>query len=204
MQLGAMEMQCFAKRAAEGSVMLFQKDIADRMTTMTYAPDVARAISLLCGMDKAKGEAYNITGDETVTWANVLDMYLDAFEKYFGPRPRVYYEEDSAGVVECFNNKYQVMYDRMYDRQFDNGKIKAVLGDEARFTPLREGIENCVKQLREKKVPFQVNPVWEAHCDRVTGDKAGEEIKKQRGSFAKYCLFRYFPKLGYGLRRLIR
>ena len=89
LQLSPLEKECWLYRAIHGRTIVFSKDLAEKTTTLTYGQDVARGIVSLIGKEKAKGNAYHITVSETHKWSEILQAYLDAFEKKIGKRPKV-------------------------------------------------------------------------------------------------------------------
>ena len=117
-----MEKDIWLRRALEGHKILLPQDVAVHKTTMTYGDDVARAISLLIGNEKAKAEAVHLTSTEPMTWKTVLKIYTDVIETKFGVSPEIWMPETSDVIADAIGNKYQIRYDRMFDRVFDNSK----------------------------------------------------------------------------------
>lgn len=175
LQLSALEKECWLYRAIHGRTIVFSKDLADKTTTLTYGQDVARGIISLIEKEKAKGNIYHITISETHPWTDILNTYLDAFEKKIGSRPKVML----ADKWETYHggNKYQVKYDRMFDRKFDNNSINEFV-DTLTFKPTLPALEKCLTEFLDHPVFKNINWRWEAKKDRLTGEWASfSEIK---------------------------
>lgn len=80
-QLGVYEKENWLRRALEGRTIVFPEDIASKKTSLTYGPDVAGAIVELIGNQRALGEAFHITTEESHTWGEVLNFYCKKFRK---------------------------------------------------------------------------------------------------------------------------
>ena len=145
LQLGVLEKESWLYRALHGRTILFSQDIASHTTTMTYGYDVARGIASIIGKESAFGESFNITGEESIRWIDLLKVYLDEIEEFSGTRPKVKIIQTARNVNRGMA-KYQVIYDRYYDRTFDNQKIGQYI-DIRSFVNLHEGVRRCVEHL---------------------------------------------------------
>ena len=167
-QLGVYEKEDWLRRALAGRTIVFPKDIAAMKTSLTYGPDVAGAISKLIGNEKAFGQAFHITTDESHTWGEILDFYCDKIEEITGKRPKVKIVENSNGLMTVWN-KWQIKYDRLFNREFNNAKIEAVRG-KYDYKPVFEGLEECLEVFTSKPVWLGMNVRYEAWCDRKCGE----------------------------------
>ena len=167
-QLGVYEKENWLRRALEGRTIVFPKDIAAKKTSLTYGPDVAGAIAELIGNEKAYGQAFHITTDESHTWGEILDFYCDKIEEITGKRPKVKLVENSNGLMTVWN-KWQIKYDRLYDREFNNTKIETVRG-KYNYKPTFEGLGECLDEFISNPVWLGMNDRYEAWCDRQCGE----------------------------------
>ena len=167
-QLGVYEKENWLRRALEGRTIVFPKDIAAKKTSLTYGPDVAGAIAELIGNEKAYGQAFHITTDESHTWGEILDFYCDKIEEITGKRPKVKLVENSNGLMTVWN-KWQIKYDRLYDREFNNTKIETVRG-KYDYKPTFEGLGECLEEFISNPVWLGMNTRYEAWCDRQCGE----------------------------------
>lgn len=167
-QLGVYEKENWLRRALEERTIVFPKDIAAKKTSLTYGPDVAGAIAELIGNEKAYGQAFHITTDESHTWGEILDFYCDKIEEITGKRPKVKLVENSNGLMTVWN-KWQIKYDRLYDREFNNIKIETVRG-KYNYKQTFEGLGECLEEFISNPVWLGMNDRYEAWCDRLCGE----------------------------------
>ncbi len=188
LQLGVVEKEGWLYRALHERAIVFSGDINERTTTLAYGLDVARGIQSLIGAPEALGEAFHITGTESIRWKDVLAVYLDILERNRGARPRVILQ-DLHDFCQWHPAKYQVMYDRMYDRVFDNAKIGRFI-DLQTFTSPRIGLQQCLGSFLTQPRFLDVNWNSEALKDRAAGERTPvSEIAGLKN------------KVKYGLRR---
>ena len=166
LQLGVLEKEDWLQRALQGKTIVFSKDIAEHKTTLTYGFDVARGIAAIIGEEKALGEAFHITGNESMKWSEILEIYLNTIEKLTGTRPNVLLTEKSQNLR---HGKYQVIYDRYFDRVFDNSKIDKFI-DTKSFLSSRVGIVKSLEEFLKNPEFLGVNLRAEALKDRTCGN----------------------------------
>lgn len=116
----------------------FFKGYRRKSTTLTYGYDVALGIASIIGKETALGEAFHITSDESHTWKEILELYLDTVEKRIGVRPKLLLL-DKSPRLEWAGAKWQVVVDRYYNRRFDNSKIKQYI-DTSQFVLTKKGL----------------------------------------------------------------
>ena len=194
LQLGVLEKEIWLYRILNGKEILFSKDIAGNLTTLTYGRDVAEAVAKLTGNPKAMGEAFHITTEETIKWSEVLDIYAGVLSEKLGRKvsPRII---KKALNLSAKRAKYQVLYDRYYDRVFNNDKIKSVC-PEIKFTPVRTGLKNALEKFLQKP-SFITDNLWlNAREDAFMGETT--PLKEITGfkSKIRYILLRYAPFIG--------
>lgn len=140
LQLGASEKEDWLYKALHGYPIVFSDDLKSKVTTMTYAGDVARAIKALVGNKNCFGEDFNLTGTDYKTWSEVLEIY----------RNTLALKEIATSVYMTpitwnlrYKSKYQVLYSRYFDRIFDNSKISKFV-DTTRFISMEDGLTKCL------------------------------------------------------------
>lgn len=171
LQLGTMEKEFWLYRALHGRTVVFTKDVADTLTTMTYGYDVAMGIASVLGKEEALGEVFHITQPEPLTWRRVAEIYQKAFREATGKEMKIKYLADAKEFSEVFCNHWQVYCDRLYPRVFDNGKISKLLGKEYSWTSMECGLRDSLIQFIGGVQRF--HPIdWriEAWLDKQTGD----------------------------------
>jgi len=167
-QLGVLEKETWLYRALHNRTIVFSKDIEKNKTTLTYGYDVARGIISIIGEKSAYRQAFHITVDESYTWGDIFELYLNFLEKELGKRPKVLLIEKNPRVT-LSNSKWQVLYDRYYNRCFDNTNIKKYI-DTSTFKDTEEGLKECLKYYIIH--PNYIINSWNEHAmyDRITGE----------------------------------
>lgn len=133
LQLSPVEKEFWLQRALAGKTIFFSRDLADKYTTLTYGYDVARGIASILVNEKAYGEAFHITANESHKWGDLLDVYTDIIKKKVGHQPKVKMLNEWSPIIG--GNPLQVKWDRLYNRRFNNDKINQFI-DVAAFKKL--------------------------------------------------------------------
>jgi len=182
LQLGVLEKEEWLYRALKGRTIIFSKDMLSMETTLTYGLDVSKGIQSIIGEKSAIGETYNITSNETVTWKEVLSIYLDAIENKLGFKPKVIYS-DLNYFIKIHPAIYQIKYDRLFNRKFDSSKIYSFI-DLSEFTQIKSGLKKCVNCFLENPKFELINWKLEAIKDRLTNEKT--HLNEIKGAINKY------------------
>lgn len=168
LQLGCLEKEGWIYRALRGRAIVFSEDIASKLTAMTYGWDVSRGISAIIGKPEAHGQAFHITSEEAFLWKDILDLYLNVWEKCLGFRPKVIMTKKSSNLKI---GKYQVIYCRYFNRRFDNKKIGRFI-DVSSFRKTEEGLTHCLETFLKDPSFLPINWKLEALNDRASGEWA--------------------------------
>lgn len=168
LQLGVYEKENWLYRSLQGRTVVFPKDIADKKTSLTYAPDVAGALVDLIGKQDALGRAFHITTDEVYTWKDVLELYCAIVQKKTGKKIKIKWLADSTSLCEVWN-PWQIKYDRLFNRSFDNAGIETVRGKYT-FKSTAIGLEECIDAFLQTPKWNILNGAFEGWCDRQTGE----------------------------------
>lgn len=189
-QLGTLEADVVIWRSEHDLPVILPKEMLSKITTMTWAGDVARIIAKLVLNKNAFGEDFNIATSEFHTWAEVADIYHDLI----GLRMQVVDMNDYIDALGGGHVRYQVGYDRMFNRKLNNDKILKVVGEKREdFMSLYDGLRFELERSRGFKSYSRVDYTRQAKIDRLTRSKtsllyADENEKKS------YMRIRY-PKL---------
>ena len=192
LQLGVLEKEEWLYRALKGRSIVFSKEIADKLTTLTYGEDVAKSIVALIRHTKASGEVYHVTQEKTASWNEILEIYLKAVERKCGERPKVIFV-GRKNFLKIKNAEYQIKYDRLFNREFDNRKINQFI-DISSFHDLGNGLRGCIENFLENPQFKSINWVSEAKKDKYTGENTNlNEIPSWKLK-VKYLLYRYLQR----------
>ncbi|MCB1811267.1 MAG: NAD-dependent epimerase/dehydratase family protein [Candidatus Competibacteraceae bacterium] len=189
LQLGVLEKEGWLYRALQGRTIVFSKDIANKMTTLTYGLDVATAMVALIGEHLARGEVYHITQGQSHSWYQVLDIYLKVLEKHLGQQPNVILL-DMDKFSRCKRAEYQIKYDRMFDRTFNNNKISKFV-DLGAFQTLEQGLTQCLEGFLKNPEFLPIDWQSEAVKDRYCGEMASLKELGHWKQKIKYLLYRF-------------
>lgn len=192
LQLGVLEKENWLWRALHGRTIVFSKDIADRLTTLTYGLNVAEAMAALIGDERALGEAFHITYDKSYKWSELLEIYLETLEEITGKEPKVMMIDKALNLKN--GGKWQVLMDRHFNRSFDNTKIKRFY-DTSQFLPTKEGLRQCLKSFATCQNFIYINTPREAYLDKLTCEWARPNDFPHFKSWIKYIIYRtIYPK----------
>lgn len=198
LQLGAYEKENWLYRALHGRSIVFNKDIADKFTTLTYGHDVALRIADIIGKEKALGEIMHITTFEIVKWKDILNLYLNILEEKTGKRPEVCWLDTSINIGKVAGSKYQINYDRLYNRSFDSTKINNISECREKYMPINKGLKICLEKFIDEDRKF-LDIQWnlQAYMDKVTGEKTPLKELPTVKIKIKYIICRYTPFLDW-------
>lgn len=190
-QLGSFEKNHWLRRAVEGKAVVIPAKIANKYTTLTYALDVAKVIARIC-YEKANGNVYQIATDEYIKWNNVCEIYADILEEYTGKRPRILVKGNPIIMAVLQNRFWQVKYDRMYDRRFSTQSVIDIMGEDFKFTKIRDGLKRTLDEFfSDKDEGGKINWVLEGYFDRLSGDKTQLKNIPGKKDRIMYLLVRY-------------
>lgn len=193
LQLGTLEKEHWLRRALMGKRFVITQNTMNSLTALTFGDDVAEAILNVIGNTKCYGEVFHIVNEETLTWAEILEIYLNTFEQVKGVRPEYQILEDYVGLATVLNNKYQMKYDRFYNRVFDSKKIDNCIGKRIKYTSMKKGLEECLRVFL-KSPQFQgYDWRYEGYVDRITHDKTKIYDIPGTKNKIKYLIWRYMP-----------
>ena len=186
LQLGVLEKENWLYRALQGRGIVFSEDLKDKLTTMTFGDDVSLGIASIIGKESALGEAFHITYPASLTWSEVLDVYLTVLKKHTGKDIPVIMTKKSTNLK--FKSRiYQLIYSRYFNRTFDNRKI-AQYTDLSSFTHPQQGLASCLEEFL--KNPKFGNVAWdlEAVNDKICRKRTPlNEIPSVNGKITYFC-----------------
>lgn len=189
LQLGCYEKELWLWRCLNGGEVLFSKDIAQQYTTFTFAKDVAFAISKLIGNDKAFGEDFTITTNQSLKWNEILDIYKMVLLRERNIKMRVKWTDESLNL-RFRQGQWHAKYDRLYNRRFNNAKLMGILPD-LKFTEVKKGLEHCLTEFL-KTENFRSIPA-PCHARLANSYVPLQNIRGIKNR-VKQLLVRYMPK----------
>ena len=194
LQLGTMEKESWLYRAIHGRSIVFSRDLADKITTMTYGFNVAEGIASIIGQERALGETYHITSSKSLPWKDVLSIYVSVLEEKLGRKVPIVWTEKSTNF-RLKHQYYRIIYSRYFDRTFDNSKISQYVDVDSFLSP-SEGLRECLSRFLSN--PRFSRPAWilEGINDRVAHEVTPlSEITGFKWKLL-YLIYRYNFTLG--------
>lgn len=117
--LGVWEGQHLFPRILRDLPVVLGDEVAKARTSLTHARDVARALTLLMGDDRAKGRVFNIASDTHLTWTDVYTVASEAIGRDIEVAPI-----PLAELVAVFPELRGRAEDRARDRTFCANAIR--------------------------------------------------------------------------------
>lgn len=197
LQLGAYEKENWLYRVVHGRSLVFSNDMLHVTCTMSHGDDVAKGIASITGNPEALGQAYNIMAPESITWSEVLEVYLQVLERRMGNRPNVVMTEKCTNL-KISGSKYKLKYGRYFNRYYDSSKIRHVV-DNTNWVTANEGLASCLNEFLSSPVFGKIDWRKEALIDRAAKERTPlSEIKGNYNKFTYIC-YRYKLQSLYAL-----
>ena len=166
------------KRMQEGKPVLIQGD-GTSLWTCTFNTDFAVGYTGLMGNRHAIGEAYHITGDETLTWNQIYATVADALGITLKPYHVASDFLSAAGDKYGYDFDGSLTGDKSVSVVFDNSKLKRAVPDMKTSVRFDQGIRISLAYILSHPEECQKeDPEFDAWCDKVIAvlEKAAEEI----------------------------
>lgn len=196
LQLGVYEVEDWLDRVLSDRTIVFSRDIASHITTMTYGEDVAKGIAGLIGNPKAMGEDFNIVTSEYMLWGDVLRLYVDVLkEKGFSPKIKTI---DRALNLRIKKWQYQVKYARLFDRRFDNSKILDAVPGLA-FEDTKAMLRRCTEKYLKKR-NNRLNLGWIS----ILQDREAKELVPRKYFDSNIRYFKYLAVMSMPYKLLLK
>ncbi len=166
------------KRMQEGKPVIIHGD-GSSLWTLTFNADFAIGFTGLMGNRHAIGEAFQITGDETLTWNQIYQSIADALGVTLNP----YYV--SSHFLAAAGDKYgydftgSLIGDKAVSVVFDNSKLKQTVLNMQTNVRFDQGVRIALDYILAHPQECQVeDPEFDAWCDRVIAaqEKAKTEV----------------------------
>ena len=155
------------KRMLEGKPVIIPGD-GTSLWTVTFNRDFAVGYTGLMGNRHAIGEAFQITGDETLTWNQIYETIADAL----GVRLKSYHvaSEYLSAVGKKYGYDFEgnLLGDKAVSVVFDNAKLKRLVPQMATMIPFHVGVHRAVEYVLSHPEECQKeDSEFDAWCDRV-------------------------------------
>lgn len=151
LQLGEYEIKHWLLRLLKEKPIVINKYMLSKYTSLTDGVDVAKGIVSLINRKEAFGETFQIVTDESMTWNDILILYVEELRKV-GVEPKVYLSDDTDPIDKLFESGYQMPYDILFDRKFNSRKIAGItdITYQKMDNGLRKSISKYIKCYEEQ------------------------------------------------------
>lgn len=155
------------KRMMDGKPVIIQGD-GTSLWTLTFNTDFAVGFISLMGNCHAIGEAFQITGDETLTWNQIYETIADALCVKLKP----YYVASeylaAAGEKYGYDFEGSLIGDKSVSVVFDNSKLKRLAPDMRTQVRFDQGVRIALAYILSHPEECQKeDPEFDSWCDRV-------------------------------------
>ena len=166
------------RRMQQGKPVIIQGD-GSSLWALTFNSDFAIGFIGLMGNKHAYGEAFQITGDEILTWDQIYRTIADAL----GVELKAYHvsSEFLADVGANFGYDFSgsLLGDKAVSVVFDNRKLKKLVPQMTTNIPFHKGVRMSLEYVFAHEDRYEEDPEFDVFCDKVIGalEKAKKEIK---------------------------
>ena len=154
------------ERMRQGKPVIIPGD-GTSLWTVTFNTDFAVGFTGLMGNRHAIGEAFQITGDETLTWDQIHQTIADAL----GVTLRPYHVASDflaeAGRKYGYDFEGGLVGDKAVSVVFDNSKLKRAVPDMATRVRFDQGARIALNYILSHPECQRLDPEYDAWCDRV-------------------------------------
>ena len=154
------------KRMKEGKPVIIQGD-GTSLWTATFNKDFAIGFTGLMMNRHAIGEAFQITGDETLTWNQIYQTIADAL----GVELNAYHV--SSDYLSAVGDKYgfdfegSLIGDKAVSVVFDNSKLKRAVPDMKTTVRFEQGVRIALDYVMSHPECQVEDPEFDSWCDKV-------------------------------------
>ncbi len=164
------------KRMQEGKPVIIQGD-GTSLWTVTFNKDFAIGYTGLMGNRHAIGEAFQITGDETLTWNQIYQTIADALDVELKPYHISSDYLSAVGDKYGFDFEGSLTGDKSVSVVFDNSKLKRVVPDMRTTVRFDQGVRIALDYVLSHPECQIEDPEFDQWCDNVIN--ALEESKQK-------------------------
>ncbi len=152
------------KRMMDGRPVIIHGD-GESLWHLTFNEDFAVGYTALMGNRHAIGEAFQITGDEVLTWNQIYQTIADAL----GVELKAYHvsSEMLTALGPNYDFEGSLTGDKAVSVVFDNSKIKRLAPDLKTTVPLHKGVRIALKYILDHKECRVEDPEFDKWCDKV-------------------------------------
>lgn len=152
------------KRMMDGRPVIIHGD-GESLWHLTFNEDFAVGYTSLMGNRHAIGEAFQITGDEVLTWNQIYQTIADAL----GVELKAYHvsSELLTALGPDYDFEGSLTGDKAVSVVFDNSKVKRLAPDLKTNVPFHKGVRLALNYILDHKECRKEDPEFDKWCDKV-------------------------------------
>ncbi|MBR3514846.1 MAG: NAD-dependent epimerase/dehydratase family protein [Lachnospiraceae bacterium] len=154
------------QRMQQGKPVIIQGD-GSSLWHLTYNSDFAIGYTGLMGNRHAIGEAFQITGDEVLTWDQIYQTIADAL----GVELEAYHVASDflSKVGESYGYDFtgSLLGDKSVSVAFDNSKLKRLVPQMTTNVPFHKGVRMAIDYVLSHPDKYEEDPEFDNFCDKV-------------------------------------
>ncbi len=154
------------RRMQDGKPVIIQGD-GSSLWALTYNSDFAIGYTGLMGNRHAIGEAFQITGDEILTWDQIYATIADAL----GVELKAYHISSDflakTGKALGYDYDGSLLGDKAVSVVFDNSKLKRLVPQMKTNIPFHKGVRIALDYVLSHPGEYEEDPVFDRYCDTV-------------------------------------
>jgi nucleoside-diphosphate-sugar epimerase len=165
------------KRMQQGKPVIIQGD-GTSLWALTFNRDFAVGYTALMGNRHAIGEAFQITGDEILSWNQIYQTIADAL----GVELKACHVSSeflsAAGEAYGYDFTGSLIGDKAVSVVFDNSKLKKLAPTMTTTIPFHKGVRISLDYVLSHPEKYQEDPEFDAFCDNVIAamEKAKQDV----------------------------
>ncbi|SHH11616.1 Nucleoside-diphosphate-sugar epimerase [Butyrivibrio fibrisolvens DSM 3071] len=163
------------RRMQQGKQVIIQGD-GSSLWALTFNRDFAVGFTGLMGNRHAIGEAFQITGDEILSWDQIYRTIADALGVELKPYHVSSDFLSEVGAKYGYDFRGSLLGDKSVSVIFDNSKLKRLVPQMTTTIPYHKGVRIALEYVLAHPEKYEEDPEFDAFCDKVI--EALEAAKK--------------------------
>ena len=151
------------KRILDGKPVIIQGDGVS-LWTMTHTDDFAKAFTGLIGNIHARGEAVQITSDETLTWDQIYQCIADAVNR---PLKAVHVSSEFLAAAGPYDFHGGLLGDKAVSVVFDNTKLKRLVPGFIAEKRFDQGVKETIDYILDHPEYQTEDETFDQWCDEI-------------------------------------
>lgn len=166
------------RRMQQGKPVIIQGD-GSSLWALTFNSDFAIGFIGLMGNKHAIGEAFQITGDEILTWDQIYRTIADALSVEYKPYHVSSDFLSEVGEKYGYDFRGSLLGDKSVSVVFDNSKLKKLVPQMTTNVPFHKGARIALEYVLAHPEQYEEDPEFDAFCDKVIDalEIAKKEVK---------------------------